>query len=338
MKNVLLVGGYYATNIGNAFYEMGIKHVLESIEGICVHKASDIQDFGWDMYNSKSSSSFNPCCSFKNIDYLILTGPAISEYTLRRWTPLFNHCNQTNTKVMFVSAGGDVYDSDELSITRSILSGIHPYALISRDHYTYEHYNDVFDLAFDGICFASFIPEFFRPYAFDTEPYVVVNFETYVDPRFVKANDSDLDTFFFDGEKWKILGNMRRRHGFTQRRPESTVFDRFLAVHTKNTCIPGKKYQKYEGNNIFLSDIPEDYLNIIYNASAVISDRVHTCVASLMLGKPTMFLGRTKRANLFRSIIGNQYSVFDKQFVQIDPSALQVKRDELRDALREALI
>ena len=77
-------------------------------------------------------------------------------------------------------------------------------------------------------------------------------------------------------------------------------------MRTKNTCFEPRQ-KKYYGKNIYLSDVPEDYLNIYANAEAIFSDRVHTCVGALSQGIPTMFMGNTPRANLFKRVMGEKY-------------------------------
>ncbi|MDR0307494.1 MAG: hypothetical protein LBI42_11745 [Chitinispirillales bacterium] len=51
-----------------------------------------------------------------------------------------------------------------------------------------------------------------------------------------------------------------------------------------------------------ISDIPEDYLTLYANATAVHSDRVHACVVALAYGNKARLYNNTLRAALFKKL------------------------------------
>lgn len=333
---VLYMGGYWATNIGNAFYELGIRHLLNQMESkIELFLCSDVQEYAWAQYNASGVKAFNSCEHFQNMDYLIIGGPMLSKADLTALQSTIEYAKKKGTKVVFLSAGGNAYTDQERREVRDLLGQFKLYALISRDHETFEWYGDLFERSYDGICCAFYIPEYFKPYKLNMDPYVVFNFETYMEPSFVE----DMSGFEFAEKKWKIKGEKKKLSSFKESfydYPEQ-AFHNFDIVRTKNTCFkPNEK--RYHGTNIYLSDVPMDYLNIFANSKAVFSDRVHSCVAALALGIPAMFLGKTPRSKLFNSVIDDNKRNIESELVQIDINTLNSKRDAQRKALMEILI
>lgn len=337
---ILLVGGYWSTNVGNAFYELGIMYVFNCVDGAKLIRTTDSQTISWSMWNSPWASPFNPYekCDIEEVDYVVIAGPMMALKYLRTLEPFLKRCKERDKRIVFISAGGNKYDQNERSQVRSVLKGIIPYALITRDHETYLSYFDLFMHSYDGICFASFIPEFFEPWRVEMAPYIVLDMESNSEPEFIETNVSDDRSFLFNNKYWKLKKPIRsiKRVWPRQKTIGSKIFEDYDIVRPKNTCFrPSVGW--YKGNNIFLSDIPEDYLNIYANACACISDRVHTCVASLVLGRPTLFLGNTARQALFESLIGDDAKRLSKEFVRIDPHQLEQKRNEMKQIVKEVI-
>lgn len=332
--NVLHVEGYWSTNIGNAFYNLGIRNILMGLDKkINLYTASDLQEYYWNKYNIKEGQEFNPCEHFANMDYIICSGPMLLDEYLLNWINILHRAKMEGTKVIFLSAGGNQYTEEEKDKARKILKDFSLYALFSRDHETYEGYKDLFEYSYDGICCAFYIPEYFKPWKIDIPPYVIFNFEQYNEPIFIETEGG----FEFNGNYWMTerLEPLAKRK-FKRRQYPNKAFNEFNIIRTKNTCF--QPSQKYYGNNIYLSDVPEDYLNIYANAAAVFSDRVHTCVGALSQGIPTMFMGNTPRANLFSRVIGKNYREAFQKLVRMDISALNAERANLKRALQEVLI
>lgn len=197
--NVLHIGGYSSTNIGNAFYNLGIHHVLSNLnKKINLFTTSDLQEYAWSIYNSRRSSSFDPCEHFIDMDYIIWSGPMFATMDVRKWKNILQKANEAGTKIICLSAGGSRYTQEEVEQVREVLQKFDLYALFSRDSETYENYKDLFKYSYKGICCAFYIPEYFKAWKLDVEPYVVFNFEQYREPIFVKAKEG----FEFAGNTW----------------------------------------------------------------------------------------------------------------------------------------
>ena len=108
---------------------------------------------------------------------------------VRKWKNILQKANEAGTKIICLSAGGSRYTQEEVEQVREVLQKFDLYALFSRDSETYENYKDLFKYSYKGICCAFYIPEYFKAWKLDVEPYVVFNFEQYREPIFVKAKE-----------------------------------------------------------------------------------------------------------------------------------------------------
>lgn len=335
--NVLYVGGYWSTNIGNAFYDLGIKELISSLDlKINFHIVSDLQKYMWSNYNSKKATSFNLCQHYANIDYLILSGPMMYAEYMEDWKDTLLQVMKQGTKVIFLSVGGNMYTEEEVCGVREILKDLHLYAMFTRDRETYECYKDLFEYSYNGICCAFFIPEYFRSWKLTIKPYVVYDFESYNEPVFVEAKEG----FSFAGGTWKQKNELQPINKFWSKFKEypDSAFHDLTIIRPKNTChMPRQK--KYYGKNIYLSNVATDYLNIYANAEAVFSDRVHACVGALAQGTPAMFFGNTRRANLFGRVnVGGGVNDIYHEPVRIDVPDMDRERQNLKNRLKEILI
>jgi hypothetical protein len=84
------------------------------------------------------------------------------------------------------------------------------------------------------------------------------------------------------------------KNGIEIVRPHHTVWFPF-----KISKIPRMYKQYYFKENIFFSDIPQEYIDIYSNAYITFSDRVHACVLTLAYGGEARLFFDTDRSLLF---------------------------------------
>lgn len=334
---ILLVGGYWATNIGNAFYELGARYLLTHLEkNIELCLASDFSYYYWGKYVA-GGNSFEPIKhSFsENIDYLVWMGPVFGTDAQDVWDEPLRLANENGVKVIFLSVGGNAYTEAEIEKCRKILKKHKPFALLSRDMETYQAYADCFQYSYDGICTAFWSPLCFHPWKIAVSPYVVYDFESHTEPCFLP----DKNGFPLLGQQWKEKQKPKRmnriRAAFAYNKKEKAFVDCTI-VRAKNTCIP-PFLGKYRESNVYLSDHPEDYLNLYKNAAAVFSDRVHACVGALAQGIPAMFYGETPRANLFKRVLRDNADIIYSCPTKVDLSYVQSEREKEKNFLKMIL-
>lgn len=336
MKKILLMGGYSSTNIGNAFYEKGVRYMFSHIsDDIVLYNASNLSLYYWGNYR-REKEGFEPIEHIKDFDYIVWMGPIFDASEMKQWKHVLEKAKKYNIKIVCMGAGSFCYSKSEVKEVRNILSNYPFHILMSRDSWTYNAYKEYFSYAYDGVCPAFYSQYYFKKWKIDYSPYVVFDFETYTEPVFMESENG----FEFNGRNWRILKPIKKLNFLNA--VTSEYFENTLGgvsiVRTKNTCIrPLKIGGKHFGNNIYISDVPEDYLNIYANAEAVFSDRVHSCVGALALGKQTMFLGKTQRARLFKKVLGDEADNLSTKLVQLDMDLLRTKLNNQMEFLENAI-
>lgn len=206
-KNILVIGGYSSTNIGNAFYEMGAKYLFHQMgERFSIHTVSDLSFYYWDKFREKCEG-FEPVEHFSGMDYIVWLGPIFDVQAMSRWKNVLDRAKDNDVKIICMSAGGNKYSDAEVSGCREIMNGYPFHILMTRDTWTYKAYKECFDYAYDGICTAFFSPLCCNAWNMDVDPYVVFDFESHTEPKFIKSSDG----FTLNGSKWRIRGGITAR-------------------------------------------------------------------------------------------------------------------------------
>ena len=299
-------GGYWSTNIGNAFYDLGVLHVFESLMGR--NKISFFQDslthYGipYRRYLNKilprASSllcdySFN---YFESIDseYFIFSGPIFSR-SFPKLLPFFERIKSLGKKIIFLSAGGYTYDPSEISIVRQALSALKPYTFISRDSTAYNAYKDLFVHSYDGICFAFFANDYYPcSRIISPHPFVVLNFD--------RGRDFLISPFSHLDEDNKV---QLSPYSSSAKRSFSSGFSSTLHNHniirTNHVFAKNDPFLIYK-KNIVIADTPYLYLDLYKSSALTLSERVHACVPSLAFGSRAMLFSKSPRSRLFDRI------------------------------------
>lgn len=314
--HVLHHGGGWITNIGNAFIDLGAIHSLrEARDDITVHLASSFGRWtsktietgltGRFLGSGPDSRNAYNLPHNADVKYVVQSGACLSEEWFETYGKSLVGARDGGAEVILygVGAAEGGYSPAELEKTRDWLETIDPYALVSRDEQTYEAFQDVAEHTYNGIDCGFYVGDAFDPVPITGQEYVAVNFDKKTEPSI----DTDTDT-------------VRTHH--------SVWFP--FALHR----YPAMFQEYYGRENVLVSDVPNDYLNVYANAEATVSDRVHACVASYTFATPSRLVHRTNRASLFDRIGAG--TITDEVVVP-DLDQLEREKDEQVEFMAEIL-
>ena len=114
MKKVAFIGGYWAPNIGNAFFNLGAEYVLKQVFG----EENVTMVFDQPAYITQwNTNKGNPpwaidYWSHLNVDYVVLLGPVITKAFLNIWKPTLDKLKERGIGYMILSAGMMKYDDE----------------------------------------------------------------------------------------------------------------------------------------------------------------------------------------------------------------------------------
>ncbi len=277
MKNldILQNGAGWSTNIGNAFIDLGSMAIMQKATiNANIHLASTLPNWVFSIFRSRNNL-FN-LQNYAQIDYIVISGAVLSEQWFKLQGDTLSKLNKKGVKLI-INGGGMVEGADsedEIEKTRKCIKEINPYIFVSRDKKTFESFEDLCDLSYDGIDCGFFVNEAYTPLKMDMPEFVTLNFD-----KSPAENIPNID-------KDKLL--IRMHHSFWHN----------FSIYNYIRMLKNYYYIK----NTLISDIPSDYLNLYANTSVTYSDRVHACVATISYGKPARLFSNSKRAILFNKI------------------------------------
>lgn len=318
---VALVSGHWGQNIGNAFFNLGGKWILEQVYGS--DEVAFIQDQpGYRTFHDASKG--NPendlgLLQHLDIDVIVLQGPVLTEHIAQLWGPTLDRLMARGTQVVLLGAAFFKFREAELAAVRGFLGRYRPAAISTRDPRSFAIL-DSWGLdvpLFDGLDSAFFAPKAYAPPALSDFNYYAFNFDRYPEQtiRLSPEGHASPDRgFIYDGVHWdlstpQITSKLAHRskvqayvgHAIDRRKLPATLNGKTV-VRPEHRVNPHIGYKIYQHSNAVASDEPWTYLTVYANAQLTLADRVHACVATLAYGGSAMLFTPSPRAALFDRI------------------------------------
>lgn len=314
---IALVSGYWGQNIGNAFFNIGGKWVLDQIFGF--DNVSFVQDQpGYRTFHNQLRG--NPrndvgLLQLLDLDYIVLQGPLLTVGYRHLWESTFEALAKRGTKVILLGAAFFKFVDTEYSEVRGFLERYPPHLISTRDSVSYQRIRS-WNLGvpiYDGLDSAFFVPNAYTPLKLSGEKYYAFNFDRYPEPTVRLGQSVRTPCFRFDadGAVWNLFTNrlvsrLAHRskvsaylgHLLDRRRLPIELNGRVI-VRPEHRSNPHMTYKIYQHRNGIVSDEPWTYFTVYANAGMSLADRVHACIATLAYGRPAMLFTPSPRAVLF---------------------------------------
>ena len=350
-RKVAYIGGCWSTNVGNGFFNLGADYVLKKVFGNQnVNMVMDQSAFtpGWSRKRGNIPWAIN-YWEHLNVDYVVLLGPILSEGFLPIWKPTLDALKERGIKYMILSAGMMKYDKRTISEIKAYIEVNPPYVITTRDHETYKMFEHDVPQIYDGICFAFFVPDYYKPFTTDLGDVMAINFDKIDEPLFyIDDNKHKVDVEFdFEGHHYGmrfkgLAGVGLKTDRFTDaliyassplprtKRPER--IGNFTIIRPDHRYNPMFIRKVFRYPNSFCADIPHTYANIYANAKLTVSDRVHACALTLAYGNSAYLLAKTGRSGLLTRVGAEKIT---EHPVKIDLKYLNGEKEKLLQWLND---
>ena len=349
-KKVAYCTGFWSTNIGNAFFSLGVEYVLKQILGEKnITVVSDYQTYttgyGKRLYPDRNQLNY---ISKLDVDYVVLAGPVLSRYFLILWKDILIDLEKRGVRYMILSAGMMKMTENALKESQAFFEQHPPFILSSRDHRTYETFGKYAEHAYDGICFSFYAPDYYHP-APMTKAFITMNFDKIQEPK-VWIDENSGSGFEFDGHFWHVKheGLLTRTAMKTDRFSDALIYaasifpqkkreDRigeYAVFRTDHRFHPHYREEIYSQANSFCADLPYGYLELYANSALTLSDRVHACAVTMAYGHPAMLFSKTNRVGLLERIGAGE--ITDRP-VTLDMRWLEGEKQKQLDWLKTGL-
>ena len=322
-RQIGYIGGSWAGNIGNSFYNLGAIWILKKIFGdFNVFFIPDPPTITW----KKIKQHYN-YIKFLEIDLFVFSGPIFDVEIINSYVDIFDALAGKNRKIGFISAGCSKYTEDEALAVSRILNNYDVEFISTRDDVSYNLLKGkVRAPLYNGICTSMFLNDAITVPTVKDE-YVVYNFDNYKYPIIDKNGG------------WKVswrnspISFINRPKSFMGMKIISTVNRGYIPNHV---LLPYKK-KLFRLKDSYYSDLPYGYLSILKSAHIVFSDRVHTCAATLAMGGKTMYIRNSNRSKDGRNNLFSRLAVqkIYSEPIELDFGYINQEKEAMVDFIRE---
>jgi hypothetical protein len=352
---VALVGGQWAQNVGNAFFNLGGEYVLKRVFG------EDAVGFFQDQPNYRTlhnkykgnPKTYVDFIQYLDIDYLVVQGPVLNGWIRQSWENAFRALRAKGVKVIFLSSAFFKFTEKEIAAVRAFLEEFPPALISTRDSRTYGIIKDWLpDVPkYDGIDSGFFLNRCVNPFRTRSDyRYITKNFDRYPEPEILKQDPGKkfnsrrieiegaeyflsvpalVDKYAHQGKIKGYIGDL------LDRRKLPDTFEGRMIVRPEHRFFPHMTHKIYRQPNATASDEPWTYINIYANADFTLSDRVHACVATLAFGHKAMLFTPSPRSALFGRVGADEVK---NKLVGIDLAYLHEEQEKEIVWLKERLL
>jgi len=257
--------GAWTYNIGNAFFDLGMKYVLKKAfpEATLYPMGGSVRY----LFNHNTTGRCLAANCFEigevaDIDLLAYAGMSVCDEFIADNGPTFLNASKRGTAILAVGVGALRYTSAEAASYIDFVQKLGRCAMITRDDDTFSMFGGKIGQLYRGIDNAFSLSRAYPPPRLSLGEYDVANFDDGNVPHELPG----------------ICGRVVHTH------------------HKFAADLPKDFFSKHE---TLISDMPWDYLALYANCRSTYSDRVHACVASLSYGNQAMLFNSTPRKSLF---------------------------------------
>lgn len=336
MVNIGIYAGYWSTNIGNSFFQLGAKYVLnKAFPGANVFFIADEQGY-------IAPSKGNPANGFNSIlnidiDIAVILGPFIRPEANIINLPTLKELKRREVKIMALGVGMMDYTPETIKYTQAVLEEIRPDVFMTRDNETFEAFKSSHYNSYNGIDLGFFSSDVYNGSGIDGQ-YCVLNFDQLPEPKICK--NGSRNGFTFNGEQY-YLKFPRFKTWLSNKGTMFQILERCLLPQYSNPDLAGCQIIRTEHRynpillpkvfcypNTISSDIPEPYWAAYKNTRLTISNRVHACVATLSFGNPAWLFTKSPRSYLLDRVGANT--------IKTQPTSIDIDRlDDEKNRLIE---
>lgn len=336
---ILTLDGFYATNMGNAFYMDGAKYLIRKVFPDA--ELFSLGDVPLNQWSGKKcvKHSFD-MLEYVDIDFLVISGPCLSKSFDFLYRRIFESLiGKKKTKLVLLSVGGYEYDSREINICRRFLKQYPPFFLSTRDATAFHHYKDLAEIHHNGICTAWFIDDYFKHVPSSLPQFITLSFDYLLEPTVNIVGDmqcGDINEhvqLLFPGKVPNLMNKVLKRtfhHRLMMNSGARDSVGDYTIIRPTHRVSYRYAHELFSARNIYVSEVAQGYLQLYKHTSLNLTDRVHSAVASLVQGRPTRLFTKSKRAKLLDRIGAADVT---RQICCLDQDRLLEEKDRMFRAL-----
>lgn len=336
-KKVGYVGGFWASNIGNAFYNIGALHILNKLYGQDnVFFIPDPPQHLWSWVRNDYKLIEN-----LDLDLFVFSGPCLDKGFIKTYKQTFDVLKKKNKRIAFISVSVSKKDEKEVELVADFVNQYNVEYFMTRDEISFNLYKNLVNApVFNGLCTSMFLNNAVKiPKLSDS--FIVYNFSAFIEPK-ISCNDTNVvvskgNIFSFKSalNESKIL----RTNNETFKSSKFSIYLNAILNRLLKMDLYHSIWSPYVKNNTYYSELPYGYFSILSSAELVFSDRVHTCAATLIFGGKAMYVKHSSRSNDTRNSLFSRIGLPDiySKPVSLDMDYIENEKKEMLEFMKTVI-
>lgn len=342
--NIGIYCGYWSTNIGNSFFQLGAEYILQkAFPKATIFFIADEQGY----INPAGGNPKNSFCPIdrQSLDYAVILGPFIRPEVGKIVVPTLQKLKKQGVKILAMGIGMMDYTKKTILYSAEILKEIQPDLFLTRDRETYDAFSKYVKNSYDGIDLGFFSSDVYSGTGIQGD-YITLNFDQLPEPK-IEEGYSDVLPFELNKKQMHLKFNPYRKKwnekGFIYQMIDRLFFPKFWnkdvadweIIRTDHRYNPVFLRRIYSHPNTISSDVPFPYWAVYKNSKLTISNRVHACVATLSFGNPAWLFSKSPRSYLLDRVGANTIKA---QPTRIDLQRLAEEKKNLIEYVQTHII
>ena len=342
MKTIVTVNGWWSTNIGNSFFQIGAEYLLKrALPDYQILPISDLPGY-WNVLEGNPKNSYIPVADVE-ADYVVFHGPLFRKEFDRISLEVLKKLHKRGVKIIILAAGMMHYDEQSVKYYEEWMSEIPIHLLTSRDSFTFNKVHKFANEALDAVDIAFFIKDAYPAPKLDVEEYVAFNFDQVPEPKIIfgngKINVDETTSISLEFNEFWWNTYWKRKWvpfaegviGYNRRPKQNKKIGKYNIIRTDHRFNPYHVNKVYSGEHTFASDTPYGYLTIYRNAYATFTNRVHATVATLAYGNKAMLFSKSPRAKLLERAGVTEVK---QNLVSLDLNHIEIEKQKIVDFIK----
>lgn len=321
-------------NIGDGFYQSALYSLLKKTypEHNILMGEGPIKRAFRPRTAAQEKNAFS-LMQYQSADIHVFSGPILRTF-LNVYAEKIKSIKDRGENYVFISVSSAGISDSVLVETGEFLKKYPPLFASTRDPETFHKFKSYIKNCYNGICTAFLVnrtlpvDEIQPPF-----PFFVSSFYRELEPVYSTVGPVSIENVSLERKEtfFNIKNQFSRHFNFLRPQQENLNDHKIIRVH--QDVSTHFHHIKFSHPNSFMSFNLLSYLSLYKSADFTISDRVHSCAASLAFGKPARLFTKSLRAGIFerlnfdyKSNEGIMYPNLDIIDTEMDKMVLEIKR------------
>jgi hypothetical protein len=299
----ILVENSTWNNVGDGFYQSTLYVLLTKLypnDTVVMGEGPIRRSFR--PKNKRQISNLFQLMDHQTADVHIFSGPILHSF-MAKYSEKVIDIKRRGNNYAFISTSSAGITEPERKQLGEFFQKYPPLLLSTRDEDTYHNFKEYIPNSYNGFCTAFLVNKLLPVDEVKADfPFFVSSFYLELEPFYKTNGKVEIDNVSLERKPTYLnLPHKYTRH-LNFMRPQQDMLDTHKIVRVHQDLSTHFYHIKFSHPNSFMSFNLLSYLALYKSADFTVTDRVHSCAASVAFGKPARLYSDSPRAAIFHRL------------------------------------